>query len=397
MVNVRAGCQTSIVSVLEELKNAASSDMSASEPISGAEVLENKNLSTCEENQTKTECCVAQGEHLLSKEDTKHYLFTSEDTTIEQDIKYTEHAQFKVSPICVQDPFELSHNLTQNVPPQMLNRILAFMKDSERICNLTNVCTHADIPNETSMLLKLLTVPKPFKKRKTVIRHTFFVEYRNVNVEALNSSCNVELASLKGIFHFVVESFQKEFGLSCETRSAAERRCADREVSLLIQSSFKTPTVCPAGELENEASITENSELTEETLTAICMAFNNTWTHCRRERRRSQQKSEQQSKKCKIDLDLDQAVETRPETGEGRSSLLSPKQHKKGDSKEIGNTSSPILIFELKVSSSPRHCDPMPGCTVSMEHIDSKEFQLFGNFFSVYKKYLMGCLLSATT
>ena len=61
-------------------------------------------------------------------------------------------------------------------------------------------------------------------------------------------------------------------------------------------------------------------------------------------------------------------------------------------SKNVNSIASPILVFELRVEGSPQNTSNMTGCTVVMEHVESQDFQLFGNFFSAFKRHFMGLL-----
>ena len=71
-----------------------------------------------------------------------------------------------------------------------------------------------------------------------------------------------------------------------------------------------------------------------------------------------------------------------------QTSCITQSSPQSGCSKKC-NASSPILVFELKVNSSSQGAC-VPGCIISVEHVESEEFQLFGNFFTAYKDYLTG-------
>lgn len=132
---------------------------------------------------------------------------------------------------------------------------------------------------------------------------------------------------------------------------------------------------------KNEARISEKVNKFNNEFSAICKAFENTWTHCRRERRRSLQ-PEKHGNGNNDSLSKDKLSDRRS------GQLLEGCNNQVEEFANAPATAHPLLSFELNVRSFPQK-EVKNGCTVLMEHVESKESQLFGNFFSAFKKYFL--------
>lgn len=407
MVSIRHGHRTSITSVLEELKGVECSEMDKDKNCVAI-----KDDPTCEKQST--------GEIISSTEK-----ITEQQKAIpESGIASSQNSpgsnkltEFKVSPLCVQDPFELVHNLTQNITVSTLTHLIELMKTAHRICKDLNVCS--DNPNNNaSKFLDLFTVCRSFKKRKISHCHSFFVEYQDISPQASCSDMlesSVKLATPRGIFLLIVETLEREFGFKCEMKSLAKRPCnsgkdsdspqaaqpakVSQESHSVVETSTKscdgTGNNSDARKEEDQTRKSEEIDKIEENFLAVFTAFE-TWTHCRRERRKSLQPERLQRNENSKSVGKDVSVEEKAEQthpGKSEESKFQISSPCKNPEKfvNVHNVGSPILIFELSVNSSPQK-DLKHGCTVSMEHAESKDFQLFGNFFSAYKKYFMGLI-----
>lgn len=412
MVSIRSGHGTSIASVLEELKGAECSEMD-----DDTSRIANKGDPTCVK-QSETEETTEKPKPISSSR-----LSVASSCSSSGSGKRTE---FKISPLCVQDPFELVHNLTQNITVSALKHIIELMKIAHKICKDLN--SGGDNPNATK-LLDLLTVCRSAKKRKSSHCHSFFVEYQDISPQTFDASCSAKLTTPRGIFLFIVKTLEREFGLKCEMKSLAKRPCNSGQdlgmsqaapavtapqvaqavtvsqvtqavtVSQVSQSLGETPTgSCTdtrndsdAKEENDQARTSLEIDKNEDNFSAICTAFENTWTHCRKERRKSLQLQKQRNESSENDgkdasFESEKSEQTYPEKSEEPTSITLPQPKEFAD---VHTVASPILIFELYVNSAPQK-DTKHGCTVSMEQAESKDFQLFGNFFTAYKKYFMG-------
>ena len=406
VVNIRTACSTSTAFVLEELKGAK---------YSGSDTTASFGLN---------EDSVGQGEDFVrndSSADECHQKAhtSSSNPSSAMKTKCGKRVEFKISPLCVQDPFELTHNLTQNVPASLLKHIVELMKDAHKLCS--------EINNEKEKkfsLLDLLTVCKTTKKRRSTNCHSFFVSFHEAG--------SLKLATSKSVFLFIVETLEKEFGLkcvrkgnsakrqrSCEQLSEtplSKRQRIDWHCSVMAQDtqvskeSQDTDSVNrTSGCLVNSTNIdeqenvkkTEHTDDNGEVFSLICTAFENTWTHSRRERRKRKlsqnqmkEREKTQGEEIKIPADDSQVKSgtVSQEICDASSSSTHSASRQVEGSKNVNSIASPILVFELRVEGSPQNTSNMAGCTVLMEHVESQDFQLFGNFFSTFKRHFMGLL-----
>lgn len=409
MVSIRHGHSTSITSVLEELKGKdylkTDEDRSC---------VTSNDDPTCKRQSAKVDHCETTSEIILSTKkitEQQKVLPSSSIASNQSSSGSSKRTEFKISPMCVQDPFELVHNLTQNITVSALKHIIELMKTAHRICADLNGSD--DNPNnDGSKLLDLLTVCRSSKKRKSSHCNSFFVEYQDISPQAFGASPSVKLTTAREIFLFIVESFEREFGLKCGKKSYNSGKDSDssqptQPVKMSQTSHFleDTPTGhCTnngknsgAKEERDQARKSEENDKIEDNLSAICTAFENTWTHCRRERRKSLQPQRlQRNENCETagkDSLLDEKSEQMYPGKFGESTLQIASSCKQPEMfANVPMTASPILIFQLNVNSSPGK-DLKCGCTVSMEHAESSDFQLLGNFFSAYKNYFMGLMI----
>ena len=406
VVNIRTGCSTRTAFVLEELKGAkySGSDTTASFGLNEDSVGHREDF--VRNDSSADEC------HQKAQT-------SSSNASSAMKTKCGKRVEFKISPLCVQDPFELTHNLTQNVPASLLKHIVQLMKDAHKLCSEINNGKEKKIS-----LLDLLTVCKTTKKRKSIISHSFFVSFHEADA--------LKLATYKSVFLFIVETLEKEFGLKCERKGnsakrqrsceqlsetpLSKRQRIDWQCSVMAQdtqvSKESQDADCvnrTSGCVMNSTNIdkqenvkkTEHTDDSGEVFSLICTAFENTWTHSRRERRKhklSQNQMKEREKTEGEDIKIpagDSQVKTETVSREicevSSSSTHSTSIQFEG-SKNVNSIASPILVFELRVEGSPQNTSNVAGCTVVMEHVESQDFQLFGNFFSAFKRHFMGLL-----
>ena len=148
VVNIRTACSTSTAFVLEELKGAK---------YSGSDTTASFGLN---------EDSVGQGEDFVrndSSADECHQKAhtSSSNPSSAMKTKCGKRVEFKISPLCVQDPFELTHNLTQNVPASLLKHIVELMKDAQKICSEINNEKEKKISLLDLLTCLLYTSPSP--------------------------------------------------------------------------------------------------------------------------------------------------------------------------------------------------------------------------------------------
>lgn len=401
VVNIRTGCSTSTAFVLEELKGAkySGSDTTASFGLNEDNVGQSEDFVR---NDSSTDEC--------------HQKTQPSSSTASSPIKTKcgKRVEFKISPLCVQDPFELTHNLTQNVPASLLKHIVELMKDAHKLCS--------EINNEKEKkisLLGLLTVCKTTKKRRSTNCHSFFVSFHEAGA--------LKLATSKSVFLFIVETLEKEFGLKCERKGnsakrqrsceqlsetpLSKRQRIDWHCSVMSQDTQMSKEsqdtdsvngtsdcVVNSTNIDKQENVkkTEHTDDNGEIFSLLCTAFENTWTHSRRERRKHKlsqnQMKEGEDIKIRTDDSQVKSETVSQEICEASSSSTRSTSRQFEGSKNVNSIASPILVFELRVEGSPQNTSNVAGCTVVMEHVESQDFQLFGNFFSAFKRHFMGLL-----
>lgn len=403
VVSIRTGRETTISEVLDELKE-----------LSNGVSMKNKFSSQSCESQLETSSL--SGENNNCEKHVPEAVATCSSSQPDNRAIHGKQVQFKVSALIVQDPFELTHNLTQNISCPGHKCIMELMKNAHKICK--NLNSGSDNSKHSITLLDLLTVHKTAKKRRNTNCHSFFVAHQG----SQDTSCTVKLTSTMEIFEFIVSNLEGEFGIRCERRNLAKRQCV-KEDNLEVSSQPPQIPSMPqdkelAVQIQDCIAFTEKNEddgqvckrnrgdidKAVKDFSAVCTASENTWTHSRRERRKSLQCCGQISanpsdndmfndKSQGQQIEISKSCDT--DKFEQPSSLNQPSPELSDSSKNAHSITSPILVFELKVNSSSQG-DSIPGCTVSVEHVESQEFQLFGNFFTAYKDYFTGLIAKKT-
>ncbi|XP_074622924.1 poly(A) RNA polymerase, mitochondrial-like isoform X1 [Acropora palmata] len=287
VVSIRTGRTTTISTILEELRVVKSVNTEDHLPDFG----EKNNKETCSSSESD----------LMSVENFKERVpgaLKNCSSNADSGTKHGKQVQFKVSALIVQDPFELTHNLTQNIPESSYKCIMDLMKDAYKICkNLNNMSGNA---NHQTTLLELLTVHKTAKKRKGTNSHSFFVAHQQSEDEVL---CPMGLSSTADVFHFILGNLEREFGIKCERRSSAKKQRSENndsealsqvtQLHVMPQDSWDPALQiqeCTAdvGKSQNDEQTGERNggdiDKIAEDFSAICTAFENTWTHSRKER-----------------------------------------------------------------------------------------------------------------
>ena len=389
VVSIKTGEKTSIASVLEELKVTPCTETNGN-----ISMITTDNDQVCKTKSTKNDD--SKDANRMTKETIKQQnaMPNSVSECAHTSPRFGKRLEFKIAPLCVQDPFELVHNLTQNITMETLKNMIELMKMAHTICQDLN--NSVDNPNPSgNKLLNLFTVCKSPKRRKHSHRHDFFVQYQNNSSQATDTGCVNNLSTPHAVFVFVLETLEREYGFQCEVKCSTKVPCsgvAESGVSgknqdvrtSVVPQLFGHMSGAGCSDTRNEARKSEREKKYDHEFSAVCKAFENTWTHCRRERRRSLQPQKQDNENNKS-LSKDKLTDQLSEGCE-KSSF---NQGKKFENAPVAH---PLLSFELNVGSFP-HKEVKNGCTVFMEHVESKESQLFGNFFSAFKKYFLGLVM----
>ena len=113
---------------------------------------------------------------------------------------------FKTSALCVQDPFELSHNLTQNVSTETLGIFTQCCREAYTILS--------NNPNQPSAFAELFTMPNEAKHRAQKSCYSFTIPYVK--------KTNFPFTRLQQTCKFIVELLSNLLQISCEVQPVKE-------------------------------------------------------------------------------------------------------------------------------------------------------------------------------
>lgn len=261
---------------------------------------------------------------------------------------------WKTTPICVQDPFELTHNVTQNIGVPSLRNIIHCMMYGFRVCSTLPSDGHL---TESDGIASFFSSPsKAPTKRKKKEGYSFSVYL------CKNSPLDEAIPAAGGIVCLKHSTPQELFDVFCKyLEHDLQMRC----------------------DLEGDGSEQDSRGIFSVKFTAST----NTWTHCRRERRKSKGKDDfltasEEGKSCI----------TSPE-----SSLVQDSDTKTLEEAKIGahpshqeeDKNKPVLVFKLILSEKKDSSEGKSReCVVKLEHIDGAGLQTFENFYAFFKKQI---------
>ena len=314
---------------------------------------------------------------------------------------------FKLTPLCIQDPFELTHNVAQNLSLTALKRIIQMMMDAHR--TVKRFLHPEENPPKFKGILNLFTCPPQAFKKKMDDVCSFFIKFDQsrcgspgIKLET-NSIQNepMSITSVKNTFDAAIRVLRDKLGISCDlTRNQTNfaemeklcgatdnKACCEEIITpshntnpLHNSNSFDSPADSNMSENEwkqtgkrkrnmlEAVSSDENPNRTGkkakfspgkqdgDQLTIVCTAWNNTWSNRRRERRKRQQSEL---------------------AGNGTEN----SHYAKGVCKTGSCKTEPILTVSLTVSAESTR-----GCWVSFQMLGDTEREIFLNFYSFFKK-----------
>lgn len=237
---------------------------------------------------------------------------------------------WKTTPLCVQDPFELTHNLTQNVAAGSLKDIVQCMIDSRNICKKVLTEGYSNTTAKDKGIVKLFKYcPRTTSKRHKKDGYAFTVCLAKRSENSSTGGIVLStFSSFKSFFESLCDYLEKELKISCIVNSDGQSK---------------------------------------ESFEAICTAKSNTWTHCRRERRKA----------------LRHEPSTSLETEEFTSIDVVAKDQTPSD--ENKDADDPCLQFRLVVNRDKARFKDTE-CEVKLEHLGRQGLQVFENFYAYFKK-----------
>lgn len=257
---------------------------------------------------------------------------------------------WKTTAICVQDPFELTHNVTQNIGVPSLKNIIHCMMSGLRVCSTFPSDGH--LTESDGIATFFAGASKVPTKRKKKEGYSFSVYLCEKSAMEETTPAGGIICSKHSNPREIFDAFHKYLEHDLQMRCDLVDECGKQDLNHF---------------------------------SAVFTATTNTWTHCRRERRKS---------KSKDDLlaasEEERSVNTSPETALVQDSdaktleqVKVPPVHQKQDENK------PVLVFKLILSEKKDSSGVKSReCVVKLEHIDGSGLQTFENFYAFFKKQI---------
>lgn len=307
---------------------------------------------------------------------------------------------FRVSSLCVQDPFEQTHNVTKNMKASHLSPLRQAFESSEKILRhiMTNELTARQ---DVLSLFKQQTLPVPDKKRATgysldldaatagcLLLNTHYTALANRLSELDRSNGSVQCMLNHVLLQSLALLLQREFGFRVHAAEAQEESLPSipctHPLDLEVPAGKQRKRQRPSEECEEVMEIDEDlgggevkrSRLSEQEsaeqllfrlaegeragYTVVCSAMEESWLHRRRKRREKERLGSASS-------------------GDAVPSTPTP------------TTTTPCLSFTLTSIPTPTS---LYLATVDLCVTDPTYQQSFQQFFAVLKKWMLYSLPS---
>lgn len=347
---------------------------------------------------------------------------------------------FKVSPLCVQDPFELSHNLTHSITVEILRRFIQACIDAHSVLTESSkgASTASSSPVATiqETFLELFTVATGLPEKPKKVVYSFKIPSQLILPEHEESEASVDLL-LQKICNFITETLTEDLLVSCELRSSESSpvKCLDRNSDCdrcfdntadsaqcskdeeVCQTSGKRAREDDEHAERMDVKKVKTCDQSENSFILVCKASHITWQNRRRQRRLQRQGENievDESQSLKISLpntvanpmmcQIDEMTRCSKSTGEtGLDNALqqtSPQnvswKHTTPstlDQNRVHSTDKiyqPLLEFMLKIEliSDGREVPNQAECNVTLSYLDGS-IHHFSNFYAFFKKFVI--------
>ncbi|XP_028405404.1 speckle targeted PIP5K1A-regulated poly(A) polymerase-like [Dendronephthya gigantea] len=338
---------------------------------------------------------------------------------------------FKLSAVCVQDPLELSHNLTQHVPGETLRTFIQYCREAHRSLSSDSQLTTDDI-TKASGFIKLFSLPTDSNQKASKSFYPFTipcVRSETFSCSSLEQTCKFVVNLLNSELKIASE-FQPDMGCTpapntvlnpesmTDENALDSNMCMDEDTAisegLLSTSSRKRPH---RAENSNDTSAKRMKSCDESGNTAfsfLCKASQITWQNRRRERRLQMPKAKDgtansgrrgEIAEMEVAIPLGKEItETGEKSLQSFSQNIASQSHASGSTRRMEvsspsfdantdqNTSNslPVIEFRLTISEhAGKRSSSMfnQQCDVVLTHLGGP-LQQFANFYAFFKKYV---------
>ena len=318
-----------------------------------------------------------------------------------------KYAMFKPSVLCVQDPLELSHNLTQNVSEETLE---IFIKSCRKAYTLlSNQSEQTKDSCVTSAFVELFTIPVETKQKSRKSSYVFTIPY----VKSITFSHTLLHQTAK----FITDLLNRQLQMTCEfqpgtdestpTENATPKHeistesethddsmCVDEDTAIDNKDFVLTSRKRPHEEQHFKdlpaKRIKINSQSESTSLTYLCRAKQVTWQNRRRLRRLQTANHES----CRRDNAETEVADSHGD--ESTHTILQnvPDQLSASTScMEMSHNTAGVSVLEFKLTISEQSnqgtsLSANPQCNVVLTHLGGL-LQHFANFFAFFKKFVV--------
>eukprot|EP00794_Sanderia_malayensis_P003353 gene3353-3842_t len=361
-------------------------------------------------------------------------------------VKLGVEDKFKYGPVCIIDPFELSHNVAQNITKDGLENFKAELKNAISILQRTFSSNNGNdntVENPKCDLRDLFEVKRTKKdgRKKRKIRCLFDVYAdmeESTTCKDISMNCkDVVLGVLQDDLKFQckindeddamntvidiqatgsnmslekeesVEGTLQETVLAASQEAVRKRKIQEDEIGELNQPAKKLSKISK----ELDTSIVQNSTSTNQTSVQIyATAWANTWTHRRQQRRileglkdgqirsdtslpvsvaASQCTSADSGVFVPNESDAKQAMNTSSASMEGiesKDTNETPASSSRVDNKDTIVAKGPVIRCEIKIF---RATADESRCRIAVEMKEARCLNDFHTFFAFFKKQIV--------
>lgn len=315
---------------------------------------------------------------------------------------------FKPSVLCVQDPLELSHNLTQNVSEDNLEVFIQFCRKAYSLLSIKSEQTKDICVTKTCAFVELFTIPVNANQRSRKSSYVFTIP----SVKSTTFS----YTPLHQTAKFVTDLLNRQLQMTCEFQPGNDERTpTENEISkheLLTESETDDDSMCVDEDaaVDKDVLLTSRKRSHEEqhfndlaakrikidkqsegaSLTFLCKAKQITWQNRRRQRRLQTANHESCRRRSAETEDADSHGDeaTQPILQNVPDQLSASTSCMEVSHDAVGVS---VLEFTLTISEQSNKGTSLSGdlqCSVVLTHSGGL-LQHFANFFAFFKKFVV--------
>ena len=324
---------------------------------------------------------------------------------------------FKPSVFCVQDPFELSHNLTQNVSEETLRSFIQSCQEAYTVLsNSSEENKDGSVITKPSAFIELFSVPVGANQRAKKSYFSFTIPYLSTTTlphTPLEQMCKFITNLLNNKLQIICEFYpnpatddpnqsQKLGSLPTENEVADNSMCVDEEDVSLV-TSRKRPH---EEESFTVKRIKRDHESGNTTFCFLCKSLQVTWQNRRRQRRL--QSANEDSKNSaegsrsvetkEMNILGNETVQNRDQNPEQLSQNFTENSPTSASRMEVSspafetNDDIPVMEFKLTISDDKgSNSSADKQCNVVLTHLRGS-LQHFANFYAFFKKFVVQSL-----